>query len=354
EEHDDSNPFFMYVAYTAAHWPMHARERDIKKYDGRYDNGYDAIRKERFERMKKLGLIGSAAKMSSTVGEWESVEDKEWESACMETYAAMVDQMDQGIGRIVKALKKKGQFENTLILFFQDNGACAENLDWIDTGTHGPRASTPTLDPIPDSVIHYYESAPSQTRDGWPVLFSGVLPGPADTYMAYRRAWANVSNTPFREYKHWVHEGGISTPLIAHWPKGIKAKNELRNEPGHLVDLMATCVDIAGAIYPSTVDDQSIWAMEGKSLVPVFENKEIDRDLLFWEHEGNRALRIGKWKIVAKGLDGGWELYDIETDRSELTNLATVYPERLESMAAKWEAEAVRLKVLPRSPKNKE
>jgi arylsulfatase len=348
EEHDDSKPFFMYVAYTAAHWPMHARERDIRKYDGKYDEGYEHTRKARFDRMKKLGVIEPHARLCPVAGDWEAVEDKEWETACMEVYAAMVDQMDQGIGRIVRALENKNQLDHTLILFLQDNGGCAESGGRKAEGPRVIRSDEPSLPPIADDSIHYAGSVPKQTRDGWPVLRGHVMPGPADTYIGYGKGWANVSNTPHREYKHWVHEGGISTPLIVHWPGAIEGKDELRHEPGHLIDLMATCVDVAGALYPEEFNGMKIVPMEGYSLVPVFENISIDREAIYWEHEGNRAVRTGDWKLVSKWNNRGkWELYNIARDRSELDNLAGVHPERVEEMAAKWQAYAERTNVLP-------
>ena len=348
KEHDRSMPFFLYVAYTAAHWPMHARERDISKYDGLYDAGYDSIRIRRFNKMKELGILPVDSERSETVGHWDSIQNKNLETALMETYAAMVDQMDQGIGRIVQSLKELGELDNTLILFLQDNGGCAENLSWMDQSRRGPRAAAPTRAPIPGDSIHYDSSVPSQTRDGWPVLLGNIMPGPADTYLSYNEAWANVSNTPFREYKHWVHEGGISTPLIAHWPDGISHKNEFRNEPAHLIDIMTTCIDVARASYPQTYNNQQIWPMEGKSLVPVFANQDIEREFLFWEHEGNRALRVGKWKIVSKGMEGNWELYNMEIDRAELHDLSQDNPDLLASMTALWEQEAHRTKVYPK------
>ncbi len=349
KEHDASEPFFMYVAYTCAHWPMHARPRDIAKYEGKYDAGYEVIRKARFERMKKLGVIKADSELSPAPATWDSIEDKEWEAACMEVYGAMIDNMDQGIGRIVDALKAKGTFDNTLMLFMQDNGGCHESGG---RGTKlNPRADKPTLPPIAPDAQHYFGSTPKQTRDGWPVRRGHVMPGPSDTYIGYGRNWANVSNTPFREYKHWVHEGGISTPLIAHWPGGIKAKNELRHQVSHLVDIMTTCVDVAGAKYPKEYLGQKIKPMEGKSLTRAFANKKIRRDAMYWEHSGNRAIRIGKWKLVAKGLHGQddveWELYDVEADRSELHNLAGEQPERTRDMAAKWRAYAERANVVP-------
>src|SRR6185437_12017381 len=173
------------------------------------------------------------------------------------------------------------------------------------------------------------------------------MPGPADTYVAYGRGWANVSNAPFREYKHWVHEGGVSTPLIAHWPNGIAARGELRRQPGHLIDIMATCVELAGVEYPKSIGDQPITPLEGKSLLPALAGRPIERDAIFWEHEGNRAVRSGDWKLVAKGPGGPWELYDLTTDRTESNDLSAKHPEKVLELVAKWEAWATRASVLP-------
>jgi arylsulfatase A-like enzyme len=346
KEHDTDKPFFMYVAYTAAHWPMHARERDITKYKGKYDEGYEVIRKRRLTKMKALGVIKPDAEMSPAPRKWDKVEDKKWEAACMEVYASMVDSMDQGIGRIVTSLKNKGLFDNTIIFYLQDNGGCAENA----SREHGPnpRKEKPSFDPVPPQEQLYFGSVPKQTRDGWEVRRGHVMPGPADTYIGYGRNWANVSNTPFREYKHWVHEGGISTPLIVSWPAGIKTKGELLHQPGHLIDIMATCVDATGVKYPKEYKGHNIRPMEGKSLFPVLvKNKSVQHEAIYWEHEGNRAVRQGKWKLVAKGKKGKWELYDIEADRSELHDLADAEPERVKKMADMWQTYGKRTYVIP-------
>ncbi len=342
-------PFFMYVAYTAAHWPMHALPADIAKYKGVYDGGYEPIRKARFERMKRLGVIAKHRKLSPRAGNWDNVKNKEWEARCMEVYAAMIDNMDQGIGRLVDELKKAGQLDNTLIFFLQDNGGCAEGLGRRSGGKYTSRPAKPPFDPMPAEQLQT-GMVPRQTRDGYPVVKgTGIMPGPADTYIAYGRAWANVSNTPFREYKHWVHEGGIATPLVVHWPKGIKAKGALRHQVSHLIDIMATCVDAAGAAYPSTYAGHAIKPAEGVSLLPAFADKPIEREAVYWEHEGNRAIRVGTWKLVAKGRNGPWELYDMAADRSELTDLAPQQPQRVEKMAAMWDAWAIRANVVPYS-----
>lgn len=340
------NPFFLYVAYTAAHWPMHAKESDIAKYKGRYDAGYEPIRAARWAKAKQLGLVDAKWELTPASATWDNVRNKAFETRCMEVYAAMIDCMDQGIGRIVAELKARGQFENTLICFLQDNGACAEPMG--RGGEFKPRAEKPSLPPMAATDLQH-GSTPKQTRDGYPVRQGyGVMPGPSDTYIGYGRDWANVSNTPFREYKHWVHEGGISTPLVAHWPKGIAARGELRTQPGHLIDLMATAVDLAGANYPTELNAEKITAMQGVSLRSAFANQPLPRtEPIFWEHEGNRAARDGKWKLVAKGPGGKWELYDMAADRTETRDLASAEPAKLKELITKWEAWAKRANAIP-------
>ncbi|GIW93332.1 MAG: sulfatase [Pirellulaceae bacterium] len=340
-------PFFMYVAYTAAHWPLHALPEDIQKYRGKYDGGYEPVRQARLRRAAALGLIDPKQGMSPTAGQWEKVADRRWEAACMEVYAAMVDRMDQGIGRIVNALKVTGNFENTAIFYLQDNGGCAENMGRTGNARHPnvPRPERPTFSPLPPEAFPTAGSVPDQTRDGYPVRMGPlVMPGPDDTYIAYGRGWANVSNTPFREYKHWVHEGGISTPLIVHWSRGIAARGELRHEPGHVIDLMPTCIALAEARYP-----EGATPLEGLSLVPVFAGGALEREAIYWEHEGNRAVRCGKWKLVAKHGQP-WELYDISQDRIESRNLAGEHPERVAELSAKYAAWAARAQVAPWPP----
>jgi arylsulfatase len=228
----------------------------------------------------------------------------------MAVYAAQIDRLDQGIGRITSKLREIGAEQNTLVTFLSDNGGCAEQ---IDRGT------------------------------------PGVPPGPKESFLSYGLPWANASNTPFRRYKHWVHEGGIATPLVAFWPAVIRKGGELTLQVGHIIDLMATCVDVAGATYPQTYKDRQILPMEGKSLVPVFEGRTRQpHEALFWEHEGNRAVRQGKWKLVSVNR-GDWELYDLEADRTELTNLASVEPNRIRRMAEMYErwAERCNVKIPP-------
>lgn len=362
QEHPADRPFFMYVAYTAAHWPMHALPEDIAKYEGRYAIGWDSLRQERYQRMIEMGLIDESWAMSAPNPEeedWNSTEMKAWHTRCMEVYAAMLDNMDQGIGRMIAALEEKGELENTLIFYLQDNGACAEEY-----GMHRELpapADTQPLQPMEPGALQY-DMEPKFTRDGRPVrVGKGVMPGPADTYIGYDQRWANASNTPFRMFKHWAHEGGIATPLIVHWPDGIAAKGEFRLQPGQLPDIMATCVDVADAQYPEEYNGNTIQPMEGKSLVSSFGNQPLEREALYWEHEGNRAIRQGKWKLVSRPDDRPrhwdqtnelaleeWELYDLEADRTETTNLAAQYPERVEEMAARWQAWAERVGAVPK------
>ncbi len=321
-------PFFMYVSYTAPHWPLHALEEDIATYEGRYDAGWDAIRDERVARMKSMGLIDRGWDLTERdprVPAWDDLdeEDRLWYRKAMEVYAAQIDRMDQGIGRILQALETTGALDNTMFLFLADNGGCAEVLTPAWRGLF----------------------LPEQTRAGEPVVIgrdtANTLPGPEGTYMSYGRGWANASNTPFRMYKHWVNEGGIATPLIIHWPARIPAGGHLIQTPGHVVDLMATAVDVARAPYPT---DKA--PMAGRSLVPAIENQPVERDYIFWEHEGNRAVRQGQWKLVSKH-DEAWELYDMDTDRTETEDLAGDMPDKVAEMSTAYDRWAAENRVRP-------
>ncbi len=345
-------PFFHYVAYTAAHWPMHALPEDIAKYEGKFDDGYTPVREARIKRLKEMKLLPDHWKVTDQVGDWDAVKLKEWESACMEVYAAMIDNMDQGIGRIVQALKDTDQYDNTLILFFQDNGGCAETFGRGKLVGPLERPSAPTL-PAMDKDELQTNMIPPQSRDGYPLRRGdGVMPGPAETEIGYGRNWANVSNTPFREYKHYVHEGGVSTPLIAHWPGGILQKGEafratdegpLYDSPSHLIDLMATALDLGKADYPA-----GKIPVEGISLAPAFSGNALERGKpIYFEHEGNRAVRDGKWKLVAKGVNSPWELYDMEADRTETNDLAAEKSDLTAKMAAQYETWAKERGVVP-------
>lgn len=332
------NPFFMYVSYTAPHWPLHAHEEDIAKYKGRFDEGWDALREERLERLVRSGLIDARWKLTDrdpTQPPFEQAEHRAWLTRCMEVYAAQIDRMDQGIGRILDQLENKGLLEDTLVLFLSDNGGCAEDIP-------------PGVEPrqlVEDLMIAQYK-----TRDGRDVVIGNepsVMPGGEDTYQSYGTAWANLSNTPFRLYKHWVHEGGIATPLIAHWPNGISQAGGIRHEPGQLPDIMATLLEVTGADYPLERNGHVVPACEGTSFAGSFEGRASPREPLFWEHEGNAAMRDGKWKLVRKYPDP-WELYDMDEDRTEMNDLAAQHPQRVDRMIASYHAWAERCGVIPR------
>ncbi len=325
-------PFFLYLSYTAPHWPLHALEGDIARYRGRYKPGWDALRQERHKRMIGMGLVEGRWPLTPrdpAAPAWNDAPDKAWEQRRMEVYAAMVDSMDQGIGQVLGALEKTKALDDTLILFLADNGGCAEELNPNWKGLHIPRT----------------------TRDGRPVRLGNIpsiMPGPEDTYQSYGIPWANASNTPFSLYKHWVHEGGIATPLIAHWPRGIQGQpGRLAHDPGHVIDIMATCVDAAGTKYPAEFAGRKITPLEGKSLLPVLhKGRREGHSEIYFEHEGNRAVRQGKWKLVSRH-PGAWELYDLEADRTEMNNLASSQPAKARELLAKYEAWAERSNVAP-------
>ena len=265
----------------------------------------------------------------------------------------MIDNLDRGIGRIVAEFGRQGTLDNTLIFYLQDNGACAEGF-----GRYKPnRPYRADYKPLGRDGFQTKIWPPMQTRDGRPVKNGpDAMAGPEDTFTGVGRGWANVSNTPFREYKHFAHEGGISTPLIAYWPKGIdpKLNGKLERQPGHLIDLMATCVDVAGIEPLNEFGGHKIQPLEGVSLKPAFSGDELDRkDALYFDHHLNGAIRDGKWKLVRYGDSGGdaklhpWHLYNMNNDRSEQNDLAKTNPDKVKSLAEKWEKWAVRARVKP-------
>ena len=308
----DDNPFFCYLAYNAPHWPLHAWPEDIAKYRGKYRKGWDAIRRQRYERMIRMGLVKAEWDMSDRdAPAWDDVpeEEKDTLDFRMAIYAAMIDRMDQNIGRLLKTLKDLGEFDNTLILFFVDNGACAEGGVYGD----GPAEQL-------------------GTKKGY--------------FLTYGRSWANASNTPYRFYKHWSHEGGIASPLIAHWPDRIKDHGALRHEPTHLIDMMPTCLELADADYPKRYKGHMIPPMEGVSIVPAFYDKSLNREAIYFEHEGNRAVRMGKWKLVAEHKEP-WRLYGMEADRTETRDLSRDHPDLRAKMIGMYDSWAERCGVLP-------
>jgi len=262
-----------------------------------------------------MGLVSEKWKMSprdTTTWSWDDEKNKELLDLKMAVYAAQIERMDYGIGKVLEKIKDIGAQDNTLVMFLADNGGCAE---------------------------------------GGPVGFdnrkNGLPPGGVDSYMSYGLSWANASNTPFRRYKHWVHEGGIATPLIAYWPAVIKNGGSLTHQVGHIIDIMATCLDVAGIEYPRTYKGRELVGLEGKSLLPIFKGKERGgHEVIYWEHEGNRAVRQSKWKLVAAHGEP-WELYDLQADRTELNNLADKYPQKLEQLKMMYESWAKRCGVQP-------
>jgi len=331
-------PFFQYVAYTAPHWPLHAHDADIAKYKGRFDAGWDRLREARLERLVEMGIIDASWKLTDrdpTQPPWEDAEHKAWLLRCMEVYAAQVDRMDQGIGRILQALEETGQLDDTLIVFLADNGACAEDI---------PENVTVEM------MVNELMLARSHTRKGEPVVFGNLphlMPGAENTYQSYGVAWANLSNTPFRLYKHWTHEGGVATPVIFHWPNGIQDRGGIRHTPCQLPDVMATVVELAGVTYPNRFAGNEILPLEGQSLMPVMARDALPERPLFWEHEGNAAVRLGRWKLVRE-YPGAWELYDMQADRTETKDLATAHPKVVADLSRRYEEWARRCAVIPR------
>lgn len=290
-------PFFMYLAYVAPHFPLQAKKEDIEKYKDTYKVGYDAIRKERFKKQQKIGLFSGNIEMSESVyPEWETVANKADEALEMAVYAAMVDCMDQNIGRLMQSLKEEGIADNTIVIFLSDNGAA--QTDWNKT---------------PDAEI-----------------------GSRDSNTAYG-IWYNVSNTPYRMRKSNEHEGGIITPLIMHWPAGIKSKGAKISETAHINDLMPTCLELAGVKYPAKYDKNELDPLDGKSILPLLNGELQDRNrCYFWEHVGNKAVRKGNWKLVAL-YHGEWELYNLENDPLETNNLINNQPEKAEDLLREYE-----------------
>jgi len=306
-------PFFLYVAFTSPHWPLHALPEDIARYRGKYSAGWEALRESRYKKMIELGIIDKSWPLSPRDRSWEDAKNKDEWDLRMAVYAAQIDRMDQNIGRLMAKLKEMNIDDNTLVLFLSDNGGCAED---INRGKPGAEIGT------------------------------------ADSFTSYKQPWANASNTPFRMFKHWEHEGGISTPLIAYWPAKIK-KSALTPAIGHVIDLLPTCLDAAGAEPLKTLNGKDLQPVEGKSLLPIFSGAAAEvHDVVYWEHEGNRAVRQSKWKLVAKNASP-WELYDMLADRSEMNNLAAKNADKVKELTALYDAWAKRVGVVPPNELNK-
>ncbi len=312
---EQDKPFFLYLAHCAPHFPLMAPQADIDRYRGRYKVGWDALRQARYERQIELGLIHPDWPLSSrgdNTPAWDSLSGDEQDryDHMMAIYAAMIDAMDRSVGNLVAGLKDRGVLDNTLLMFLSDNGGNAES--------------------------------------GVPGRFTGTPPGGPNSNVFIGQTWATLNNTPFRKWKHYVHEGGSATPLIVHWPAQIASSRngQFESQPGHLIDIMATVVDVAGAKYPMEHQGHSIEPMEGVSLLPAIRGEKIQRlEPIFFNHENNRAVRDGNWKIVA--LEGKpWELYDMAADRTELVDLASKHPQRVESMAKQYDDWAKRTHVV--------
>ena len=320
-------PFFQYIAFISPHFPLHALPQDIAKYRDKYLDGWEEMRNRRFARQKAMGITNTTlSELERDVGPpyafpdameklgagevnrplpWSelTVEQRRFQATKMAIHAAMVDRMDQEIGRVLQQLRDMGAFENTLVFFASDNGASAEIM--VRNGGHDPAAA----------------------------------PGSAATYLCLGPGFSSACNTPFRRHKTWVHEGGNSTPLIVHWPKGIAAKNELRHTPGHVIDIVPTVLELAGVPLERELNGEWIPTAPGKSLVPALvSDVTIPRESLWWLHEGNRAIRVGDWKLVAaKGTP--WELYDLKTDRAEQNNLAAKMPDKVKELEVAWQSQ---------------
>ena len=327
-------PFFLYVAYTAPHWPLQAHERDIAKYRGAYARGWHSIREERRERLVEMGIISADWQLPKLdpPKNWHSTEHLAWEQRRMEVYAAMVDRMDQGIGRILDTVLEHDALDNTLVIFLSDNGGSQEEIE-ADTGF--------VLSVMPD-----------QARNGSPIRAGndpGIMPGSETTFQTVGHEWGNVNNTPFRYGKVRVHEGGIASPLIIHWPEGIRDRGSLRHQMAHVVDLLPTCMEVVGAVYPDNYHNKTTEDLQGLSLAPTFVNHSLGRDTLFFEMNGNRAIRNARWKAISRvGLPRNvryamqlpldhWELYDMENDRTETKNVAAQHPQLLRDLVRRWE-----------------
>jgi arylsulfatase len=353
-EHDEQRgdaPFFLYVAYTTAHWPMHALEPDIARYEGVYDEGFEPIRAARLERARALGVLDAKWSMSAAPRSWADTPEHEWEARNMQVYAAMVDRMDQGIAQLVAELERQGELENTLVIYLQDNGGCAEGYG---RSSNAEAIRGKAFEPLGEDGLQTRILPPMQTRDGRPVRTGPEAPaGGEDTFVGYGRSWANVSNTPFRGYKHDAYEGGISTPFVLHWPAGIAAaqRGAVVDAPCHLIDVMPTLLAATGATYPARNGEQAVQPMEGVDLLPTARGGALGRTApICFEHHGNLGLREGRWKIVSsyrKNRPISWELYDMEQDRTELTDRASAQPERVAAMSARWRAWAARVGVQP-------
>ena len=321
ESNPDKKPFYLYLAFTAAHWPLHARPADIEHYKGRYAMGWDELRKQRHEKMKKIGVVDSDWELSprnEEVPAWEDEEHKEWQQRRMEVYAAQITSMDRNIGRIVDYLKETRQFDNTVIFYHHDNGGCHVEYGEKRTGSWTRETTTDG------------KSLPVR-----PGNIPGVMPGPQTTFQSYGYGWANASNTPFRYYKQYDHEGGTRSPLIVSWPKGVAHQKAggMAHAVCHAIDVMPTFLQAAGVKLPQ----HKPFPFEGRSFLGTISGGPFSEDRsLFWSHNKGRAVRSGNWKLVATGKEK-WELYNLSMDGTELNNVAAEHPARVDTMKAQFD-----------------
>ncbi|MBT3199620.1 MAG: arylsulfatase [Phycisphaerales bacterium] len=328
-EKHKGKPFYHYLAFTSPHFPLHAMQKDIDRYKGKYDKGWDVVRAERFKRMTDMGIINcklsplqpnvkpswnlSEGNLAKNIGPgeagravpWSALTDKQksFQATKMAIHAAMIDRMDREIGRVLKRLKADGVLDNTVVMFISDNGASAEQIIRAD--------------------MHDKKAAPGSWR-------SHLCLGPG---------WSTAANTPFRMHKSWNHEGGIASPLIVHWPAGLKASGELRHNPGHFVDILPTVMELAGVKRSENWKGKPTPPLAGRSIASVFtKDNSVDHDFIYFHHTAHRAIRVGDWKLVSAGKKGTWELYDLKTDRSELNNLAAKHPEKATELSKLWQA----------------
>ncbi|MCC8154737.1 MAG: sulfatase-like hydrolase/transferase [Tannerellaceae bacterium] len=328
----NDKPFFMYLSYHAPHWPLHALAEDIEKYENTYKVGWDKIREDRYERIRQLGLFEQENEYLSSrqfTDTWEENPTQEWDARAMAVHAAMVDRMDQEIDKLIATLEANGQLDNTLILFMSDNGCSNEDCQFYSEGEN---------------------DRPAEMRNGEKIIYprqKEVLPGPENTYASIGARWANVANTPFRYWKAKSFEGGICTPMIAHWLKGIQQpKGAVTREMGHVIDIMATCLDLSGAEYPTEYKGNPIIPLEGKSLNAIFKTgqREGYEELCFKHFEEKAFIDKSGWKIIRQGITKPWELYNLKEDRTEMNNLADQYPEKVKEFEERyllWENRAL-------------
>lgn len=323
----EPTPFFAYVAYTAPHWPLHAADEDIARYDGVFDEGWDSLREKRLSRLIEEGIVPPDTALNErdpSQPNWSDVPDKAWQATRMQVYAAQVEAMDRGIGRILDSLDRAGIADDTLVIFLSDNGASAEEL---------PIGAMETF-------IEKDRVMLEGTRAGDPLRVgnaTNIAPGPEDTYASYGIPWANLSNTPLRKYKRWVHEGGISAPFIAAWPSGGLSSGAVIETPFQLVDVVPTILDAVDVSCPDgALPPYESTEFHGRTMLDAWRGSDVPDARLYWEHIGNAAIRDGRWKLV-RDHPGRWELYDIVSDRIEANDLAKRYPEIVSTLVNEWQ-----------------